>query len=323
MRTRAIDVSHSVGRPLCATIFRSSGKKLFPKGHLVNEEDAKLIEAEGVREVWVIELEENEVGEDEAVIELARVVAGGSLEIRSAVGGRANLFATGDCCVLVDGELLKEVNGSPSFAIATVWNWSYGIAGQRIATVKSSPLAVQKTQLDSVVSRLKEAGPAVRVRPIRSAAVAVLYCDPINGVRARQLFETIMQRRLGRFAASASFVLCSAEEEEAVSRALEQLLRAQPACVLIASTIAPAGPDDVVGRAMVRAGCRIERFMAPVEPGSLLLLGYKDEIPVVAAPGCFRTPKPTVVDLVLPPILAHCPITNSEIASLGPVGLLG
>jgi len=91
---------------------------------------------------------------------------------------------------------------------------------------------------------------------------------------------------------------------------------------LIASTTAPAGPDDVVGRSMLRAGCTLERFLAPVEPGNLLLLGYKEEIPVFSAPGCFRSAKPNVVDCLLPPILAAHRISGSEIACLGHGGLL-
>ena len=61
---------------------------------------------------------------------------------------------------------------------------------------------------------------------------------------------------------------------------------------------------------------------APVEPGNLLLLCYAGEIPVVAAPGCFRSPRANVVDLVLPPLLARYPLTAAEISTLGHGGLL-
>ena len=117
-------------------------------------------------------------------------------------------------------------------------------------------------------------------------------------------------------------MLSSVEEEVAVARSLQHLLRAKPTTVLIASTTAPAGPDDVIGRAMVRAGCTIERFLAPVEPGNLFLLGYKDDIPLVSAPGCFRSAKPNVVDLMLPPLLARYRVSGWEVACLGHGGLL-
>ena len=50
---------------------------------------------------------------------------------------------------------------------------------------------------------------------------------------------------------------------------LGHLLRARPDVVLVASTTAPAGPEDVIGRAMARVGCHLERFLAPVEPGKI------------------------------------------------------
>jgi molybdenum cofactor cytidylyltransferase len=131
-----------------------------------------------------------------------------------------------------------------------------------------------------------------------------------------------MRQRLERLGTSTALVLASLEDEASVAKSLQHLLRAKPTAVLIASTTAPAGPDDVVGRAMLRAGCQFERFLAPVEPGNLLLLGYKDEIPILTAPGCFRSAKPNVVDWVLPPMLARYRVSGWEIACLGHGGLL-
>jgi molybdenum cofactor cytidylyltransferase len=322
MRVQVIDVSKSIGRILYCTIFRTDGKKLLAKGHVIGEEDAGLLETEGVKEIWVAQLEDGEVGEDQAVLEVAREIGCGSLDVQSAAGGRANLLATEPCCTLVDDALLKQINRAGGIAIATPLNFSYAGAGQRVATVKSTPFAVAKFQLDAVLSIIKERGPVLRARPIRSPVVAVLYSDPLLGERARQLFESVVRQRLDRFRATPSLVLSAVEEQGALARSLEHLLRAKPAVVLIASTVAPAGPDDAVGRAMVSAGCQIEHFLAPVEPGSLLLLGYQDDIPVMSAPGCFRSAKPNVLDLLLPPMLAGYRVSGWEVACLGHGGLL-
>jgi len=322
MRALTIDVKQATGRILCCTIFRVGGKKLLAKGHLISEEDARMLQTEGMHEVWVTELEEGEIGEDEAVMEVATEIGCGSLEIRLAAGGRANLIATEPSCTLVDDELLKQINCTASVAIATTLNFSYAKAGQRVCTVKSTPFAVAKSHLEAVISIVKERGPILQARPIRTPAVGVLYTDPVSGDRARQLFENIMHQRLERLGTTATYVLASLEEEGAVARSLQHLLRAKPTSILIASTTAPAGPDDVVGRAMLRVGSHIERFLAPVEPGNLLLLGYKDDVPIISAPGCFRSAKPNVVDLVLPPMLARYHVSGWEVACLGHGGLL-
>ncbi len=322
MKAQTVDVKESTGRILCCTIFRPGGKKLLAKGHVLSEEDVRLLETEGMGQVWVTELEEGEIGEDQAVMAVATEMGCGALEIRLAAGGRANLMATEDCCVLVDDELLKQINCTSSIAIATFANFAHAKAGQRIATVKSAPFAVAQSQLEAVLMILRERGPILQARPVRSPAVAVLYTDPLNGERARQLFENIMRQRLERFGVTSNYVLAAVEDEAAVGRALQHLLRTKPTVILVASTTAPAGPEDVVGRAIMQIGCHLERFLAPVEPGNLLLLAYKDEVPIISAPGCFRSAKPNVVDLILPPMLARYRVSGWEVACLGHGGLL-
>jgi molybdenum cofactor cytidylyltransferase len=323
VRALTVEVKQSAGRILCCTIFRSGGRKLLAKGHILSEEDVRLLESEGLDQVWVTELEDGEVGEDEAVTRAAAEIGCGSLEIRLAAGGRANLFATEDCCVLVDDDLLRQINCTSSIAIATSPNFSWAPKGQRIATIKSAPFAVSASQLETVLSILRERGPILQGRPIQPAPIAVLYSDPLQGEKARQLFEGVIRQKLDRFSAAPGVCVAVQEEEGAVARGLQQLFRSHPAAILVASTSAPAGPEDVVGRAMVRIGCRIERFLAPVEPGNLFLLAYRDEVPVVSAPGCYRSAKPNVIDLVLPPLLARYRLSGWEVACLGHGGLLG
>ena len=323
MRALTIDVKESAGRILCCTIFRPGGRKLLAKGHVLSDEDVRLLETEGMNQVWVTELEEGEVSEDEAVMTVASAMCCGSVEIRLAAGGRANLVATEDCCALVDDELLKQINCASSVVIATMANFSFVRAGERLATIKSSPFAVGQAQLEAVLSILRERGPIIQARPVRDSNVAVLYTDPVQGERARTFFEAILRTRLDKFNSSIRFFLTATEDDEQVTKAMGHLLRMRPSVILVASTTAPAGPEDVVGRAMGRVGAHIERFLAPVEPGNLLLMGYKDDVPIVSAPCCYRSAKANVLDLLLPPLLAKYRVTGWEVAGLGHGGLLG
>ena len=117
MRAQTVDVKSSTGRILCCTVFRPGGKKLLAKGHVISDEDIRILESEGMDTIWVTELEDGEVGEDDAVCAVATEMGCGSFEIRLAAGGRANLVATENCCVLVDDELLKQINCTASVAV--------------------------------------------------------------------------------------------------------------------------------------------------------------------------------------------------------------
>ncbi len=322
MRAQTVDIQESAGRILCCTIFRPGGRKLLAKGHVLSDEDVRLLQTEGMNQVWVTELEEGEVGEDEAVMAVAGAMCCGAIEIKLAAGGRANLIATEASCALIDDDLLKQINQAASVVIATLPNYQYVKAGDRVATVKSAPFAVSQAQLEAVLTILTERGPILQARPIRDASVAVLYTDPVHGDRARTLFEGVVRTRLERFGANIRYALSCVEDEDQVTRSLQHLLRSRPGAILVASTTAPAGPEDVVGRAFGRLGAHLERFLAPVEPGNLMMLSYKEDVPIVSAPCCFRSAKPNVLDMILPPMLAKYRISGWEIASLGHGGLL-
>jgi molybdenum cofactor cytidylyltransferase len=322
MKAQTIEIQDSTGRILSSAIFRPGGKKLMAKGHILREEDIRVLQSEGMERIWVAQLEDGEISEDEAVCAVAGEIACGSYQIQLAAGGRANLMATENACVLVDDELLRQLNCTSGVVIATTINFSYAMAGQRIATVKSAPFAVSKPDFDGLIGMLQARGPIIQARPTQGATAAVLYCDPVNGDRARTLFESVLRQKLERFGIRSHACLAVLENEEHVSRGMQHLLRARPSVVLVASTTAPAGPSDVVGMAMDKIGCQIERFLAPVEPGNLLLMGYRDDIPIMSAPGCFRSLKPNVIDLMLPPMLARYRVSTWEVASLGHGGLL-
>jgi molybdenum cofactor cytidylyltransferase len=322
MKTQTIEVVESAGRVLSSAIFRPGGRKLMAKGHVLREDDIRTLQMEGLRQIIVAQLEEDDVSEDEAVSGIAAEMACGSCEIQLAAGGRANIVATEDCCVLVDEDLLKQVNCTSGLVVATSLNFSHVRAGQRIATVKSAPFAISRADFEGSLAMVRERGPIMQARPMRGVSIAVLYCDIVNGDRARVQFESVVRHKLERFGIHSHASISVLENEEHVSRGLQHLLRSQPSALLVASTTSPAGPDDIVGRAMSLIGCQMERFLAPVEPGNLLLMGYKDDIPVVAAPGCFRSLKPNVVDLLMPPLAARYRVSTWEIACLGHGGLL-
>ena len=74
MRALTVDIQKSAGRILCCTIFKPGGRKLLAKGHVLSDEDIRLLQTEGMRQVWVTELEEGEVSEDEAVMAVAEAM---------------------------------------------------------------------------------------------------------------------------------------------------------------------------------------------------------------------------------------------------------
>ena len=219
-------------------------------------------------------------------------------------------------------EAILRLNRCGFAVAATRVPWSIVPANERAATVKSRPFAVPRAEVDAWFQTRDVNTPAVALRPLPSAPrVSVIFSDPMSAARGAEHLSDAVRQRLTRFNAviTTSAVL---EEKNAVQAAIETQLRTTPDAILIASTHAPSGPEDPIGQAMQAAGAKLSCFMAPVEPGSLTLLGYRGATPILSAPSCFRNLRTNILDILLAPLLAGCMLTPGDFARLGPGGLL-
>ena len=80
-------------------------------------------------------------------------------------------------------------------------------------------------------------------------------------------------------------------------------------------------PDDVTVEGVQQSGAKIIAYGAPVMPGSMCLVADLGGIPVLGAPACAIWNKATVIEVLLPRMLAGDKITREEVAALGHGGL--
>jgi molybdopterin biosynthesis enzyme len=80
-------------------------------------------------------------------------------------------------------------------------------------------------------------------------------------------------------------------------------------------------PDDVTRIAIRQAGATEVHYGSAVLPGAMFLAAWIGEIPLLGVPACGLYHRTTVLDLVLPRILAGERIGRKELAFLGHGGL--
>ena len=165
---------------------------------------------------------------------------------------------------------------------------------------------------------------ALRVSPYRRRRVGVV------STRLPSLKETTIDRTLAhlaeRLAPTGAAIVADRRvphTADAVADALAAAIErdgADLAIVFGASAIADR--RDVIPAGIEAAGGAVVHFGMPVDPGNLLLLGARDGVPVIGAPGCARSPKENGFDWVLHRLLADLPVTRADIVALGVGGLL-
>jgi molybdenum cofactor cytidylyltransferase len=298
------------------------GDLVLKKGTLIGPAEIAALEAAGIKDVVVAQLEPDDVAEDVAAAEIAKKVAGAGVHIDRAFTGRANLFAQVPGVLVVDKDAVDRLNRvDEAITFATLPAFKPVVAGEMIATVKIIPFAVAKAARDAALAGVKE--PLLRVAPYRIRKVGVVS-TLLPGLAPKVIEKTlkITAERLAPAGASIVAERRVPHERAALARALDEVLKAGAELAIVFGASAIADRRDVIPAALEAIGGHVEHFGMPVDPGNLLMIGDADGRPVLGAPGCARSPKENGFDWVLMRLLAGLPVPREDITGLGVGGLL-
>jgi hypothetical protein len=326
MKFQAVPLSDAKGKILGHNIARPDGKRLLRKGKPLTEEDLLSLHALGRASVYVAELDSDDVDENTAARRVAQAVCGQGLHLSGVASGRANLLADEMGLLRIDVERLARINELDGITLATIMSHFPVHARQIAATVKIIPYAVPESAVSQVEVIAGRDRPIVRVDALTHRPVGLILSGSTSlHARLVQDFFPLRDRidKLGSSVARTDFMALDDEADEVgLAAMLQKQIDAGIQMIVLAGETAIMDSQDIVPRAVVRAGGRVESVGAPVDPGNLLMLAYINDVPVVGAPGCARSKKVNIVDWILPRLLAGDRLTRRDIMGLGHGGLL-
>ena len=292
------------------------------KGDVVTSQRRRLLQEAGVTRVLAARLEDGDVGEDEAAGRLASRLAGAHVRAAPPFTGRVNLFAEAAGLVVVDGAAVDRVNAvDEAITVATLPAHRAVEDGDMVATVKMIPFSTKETTLEAALAALGDV-PVVSVAPFRPLRVAVVS-TVLPGLKESVIAKTLraLEARLAPTGAKVVAHETAPHEIGPLAGALERVARSAD-LVIVFGASAITDRRDVIPAAVEAFGGRIERFGMPVDPGNLLLLASRQNLPIIGAPGCARSPKENGFDWVLQRLIAGTPISGADIRTMGVGGLL-
>ena len=324
MKFASVATTQASGLILGHNVTDESGRRMLRKGRRLTDADVASLAALGRPSVYVAELEDGDVVENAAADRIAAAAASAGLRLSRASTGRVNLYAETLGLLRVDLERLQALNSCDGVTLATLPRHASVRQGKMVATLKIIPYALAERL---VVQAEQAAAGLLRLTELTSRrAGLILSGSPAARERIVRGFRDSLGPRLDALGATLGHVdfisLDEATGEENLAAAIRRQLQAETDLLILAGETAIMDSHDVTPRAIERAGGRIECYGAPVDPGNLLLLAYRDHLPILGAPGCARSPKQNIVDLVLPRLLAGDRLSRADIASLGHGGLL-
>lgn len=319
MKLKNLPLGDALGAILAHNISGDDGSKVLSKGRVLGADEVARLRALGLQTVYAALLEPGDVREDEAAARLARALAGDGIELSKPSGGRTNLYAAQTGFVKIDLTKLKRINELDGVTLATIPRWSYVAPKKMLATLKTIGLALPETTLQAA----EKIGVVVCVAPVaREKIVIVLTGSERAREKVEHTFLPPIRARVQELGARVSGEVYVGEDADAIAKALVDAMNAGAQMIMLAGETSIMDADDITPRGIQGAGGAIELFGAPVEPGNLLLLAYRADVPIIGAPGCVKSRAPNVVDLILPPLIAGERITRAEVNALAEGGLL-
>jgi len=326
VKFRPLPLQAAEGKILGHNLADLDGRRLLRKGKLLSNIDIQKIEGTGRKTVYVAQLEADDLDENIAAGRIATAIVGEGLKLMGPSTGRVNLMSTGLGVLRVDDDLLMEINHCEGVTVATLKNHTPVQTKKITATIKIIPFALSEKTITEVERIALRHGSIVSVAPLLKKNVSVIFSgSPSIKDRLLKDFKPLFDRieKLGSVVGSVDFIPLEDETgETALAEKLSQKVNESTHMILLAGETAIMDRQDIVPRAVERAGGQVECVGVPVDPGNLLMLGYMDSIPILGVPGCARSVKTNIVDWVLPRLLAGDKLARLDFIRLGHGGLL-
>ncbi|MDY4736881.1 molybdopterin-binding protein [Terrisporobacter sp.] len=295
--------------------------RLFKKGHVIKEEDIEKLLDIGKEHIYVWEPKENELHENDAATRIKDLVLGEGCTISEEIKeGKIDFFADRQGVLKINKDLLLKLNMVGEIIVSTMHNNTPVKKGEKIGATRVIPLIINEEKIIEAENLIKEK--IIRVEEIKpKKAVLITTGNEVYKGRIKDAFLPVMEEKLGYYGSEIIRQVILPDDKEMISENIIKAIEEDKVDVVICTGGMSVDPDDVTPSAIKDCNGEIVTYGAPVLPGAMFLLAYYKNTPILGVPSCAMYAKRTILDLVLPRVLADEKLTFEDIASYGNGGM--
>jgi len=320
-----VSVDKAIGMALCHDLTQIiPGQKkgrAFKKGHIVRAEDISILKDMGKEHLFVWNLQNGLVHEDEAALMVAKWVCGDGITFSEPVEGKVEIRTTMDGLLKVKRSGVDAINSVGQIALATIHGNRQVKKGSIVAGTRIVPLVIPIERIDAVHSIAEEHMPVIEVVPFRKLKIGIVTTgtEVFTG-RIKDGFGPVVKEKFQALGCDVFNQILAPDDKQEIANAIRTLIDDGAEMVAVTGGMS-VDPDDRTPAGIQESGAVIEVYGTPVLPGSMFLIGKIRDIHVVGLPGCVMYNNASIFDLVVPRLLAGDEVTHAEISSLGYGGL--
>jgi len=321
---KKVNVEDAIGMVLChdmTQIIPGVYKDArFTKGHIIKEEDIPVLLSMGKKHIFVYEVDENMMHENDAAACLKDMCISDNISYGDIKEGKIMLKSKIKGYLSIDKERLKKANMHNDIVISTVKNGNVE-ENETIAGMRVVPLVIEKSKIDDVRASVGNE-PIIKVYPykIKNFGMVVTGSEVSEKI-IEDKFSPVVENKLKKFGVKLMDKIYTGDDKEKIITGIKSL-KEKGAELICCTGGMSVDPDDMTPSAIIESGVNVVTYGAPFLPGAMMLLGYFDDYtPIVGLPGCVMYAASTVFDVVLPKILAKIKWQREELVELGYGGL--
>ena len=293
----------------------------FKKGHIIREEDIPHLLNIGKEHIYLLELNENQIHENEAAQRLANAVGGTNTCYEEPSEGKVQIVAAQDGLLKVNREGLTKINSVDYIVVSTLHGNRLVKTGEKLAGVKVVPLIVDSKTIDTVEKIAGEYQDIIAVKPLKPLKTGIITTgNEVFYGRIQDRFGPVLQEKIGTYQATFGGTTFQPDDVAAITQAILDHAKAGAEIIIVTGGMS-VDPDDVTPDAIRATGAEVITYGTPVLPGAMFMLAYLGKIAILGLPACGMFSKITVLDLIFPRILAGERLSKRDFAEMGYGGL--
>ena len=294
----------------------------FRKGHTVCDEDICHLQRLGKNHLYAIDLEEDEIHENQAAAILADTLAGeGVVWKDDPKEGKIVLLAGKDGMLKVDTASLAAFNMVDEVMCATLHNNTLVKKDEMVAATRAIPLVMKHAPIERAAMIAGQNGSVLAVKPLSSSRVGlVITGEEVYQGLIEDRFAPILKEKVENLGSEVVALDFAPDKADIISQTIHTQLEKGCELILLTGGLS-VDPDDVTRHGIKLAGATEMHYGASVLPGAMFLMAYLGEVPLMGVPACGLYHRVTILDLILPRVLAGDLIGKEELVLLGHGGL--
>jgi molybdenum cofactor synthesis domain-containing protein len=287
----------------------------FKKGHVIKEEDIPELLAMGKEHIFVLEMTEEMVHEDDAAQHIAKLIVSEDIVCQGPREGKISFYAPYDGLLKINADILDSLNEIENISIATIHGNRMVKKGELLGGTRIIPLIIGREELNKVTkTAVKEVIQVKKLKPHRCGLV-VTGSEVYKGT-IKDKFGPVIKNKLMELGSLVETIEYTPDDKEIITKKIIRLKETNHEIIIVTGGMS-VDPDDQTPGAIKGTGARVVTYGTPILPGAMLMLAYLDGTPVFGLPGCVMYEKITAFDLLLPRVLAGEILTKKDITRLG------